>query len=285
MHKLFFRETGSRLIDATMKTYVRSISFLEEDNWYYDRHSHSDLAEFMFVEQGCALYFIDNVEYRIEQGDIAIINSGIVHSESTIGGTSLKLWVCSLHGLSFFGMRMDQLIPPDIRPIIKSGDQYDFFLTRFKSIFEEKTKQRLPYSDEICQFIFAEIIIVLYRLIEKSGSNVLTRNDYVLVNQICEYIDENFEKPITLETLEEKFFASTSYIVHEMTRIIHASPINYLISRRIGEAQRLLLATNYAVSVISRMVGYSNIHYFSQLFTKRVGVSPTEFRNACTVNR
>jgi YesN/AraC family two-component response regulator len=54
--------------------------------------------------------------------------------------------------------------------------------------------------------------------------------------------------------------------------------INYLITRRVAEAKKLLLTTNATVEEISRQVGYENSNYFSMLFKKINGTSPGRFR-------
>jgi AraC-like DNA-binding protein len=56
------------------------------------------------------------------------------------------------------------------------------------------------------------------------------------------------------------------------------SPIQYIIRRRIGEAQSLLINTNESVTNISGIVGYDNTSYFTTLFSKTVGMSPKKYR-------
>ena len=52
----------------------------------------------------------------------------------------------------------------------------------------------------------------------------------------------------------------------------------HIVSIRITNAQMLLEATNYAVNEIARIVGYDNPLYFSRLFHKQKGCSPSEYR-------
>ena len=56
------------------------------------------------------------------------------------------------------------------------------------------------------------------------------------------------------------------------------SPIQYLLRRRIGEAQTLLITTDYSITQIAGMVGYDTQSYFNMQFTKNVGISPKKFR-------
>lgn len=96
--------------------------------------------------------------------------------------------------------------------------------------------------------------------------------------QIKDYIDKNYHKNITLESLSEQFFVSANHISHEMKKDLNVSPINYLIDRRIGEAQRYLVFTNKSINEISELVGYDNPSYFNRLFQKKTGVTAARFR-------
>ena len=103
-------------------------------------------------------------------------------------------------------------------------------------------------------------------------------NESELSMQIKEYLDENYNKVVSLDQLSSHFHVSSYHIVHEMKREMGISPINYIIKRRIGEAQRLLLYSKMTIPQISEMVGYENISYFNRLFYKKAGYTPAKFR-------
>jgi len=67
-------------------------------------------------------------------------------------------------------------------------------------------------------------------------------------------------------------------LTHIFTQEYKISPINYLVHRRIEEARYLLAQTNYRISDIANMLGFSSNSYFSQTFHRVVGVSPSQFR-------
>ena len=56
------------------------------------------------------------------------------------------------------------------------------------------------------------------------------------------------------------------------------SPVQYLLRRRIGEAQTLLITTDLPITRIAEMVGYDTQSYFNLQFTKNVGMPPNKFR-------
>uniref|UniRef100_UPI0020BFB178 AraC family transcriptional regulator n=1 Tax=Lysinibacillus sp. D4A3_S15 TaxID=2941227 RepID=UPI0020BFB178 len=96
--------------------------------------------------------------------------------------------------------------------------------------------------------------------------------------QIQAYIEENFAKPLTLDTIAQALRYSPSHLSIQFKQQIGCSPIEYLIQLRIGKASTLLVVTDASIRDIAMGVGYHDVYYFSRLFKKRVGISPIKFR-------
>ena len=75
---------------------------------------------------------------------------------------------------------------------------------------------------------------------------------------------------------------SVSWFIRNFKDYTGSTPAQYLLSLRISNAQSLLESTAYHVMEIAEIVGYSNPLYFSRLFKKQCGVSPTEYRKQLT---
>ena len=86
--------------------------------------------------------------------------------------------------------------------------------------------------------------------------------------------------------LEEEYAASrdmsVSWFIRNFKKYTGSTPMQFIVSLRISNAQILLETTNYAVNEISRIVGYDNPLYFSRLFHKLKGYSPTKYRKQKT---
>lgn len=68
------------------------------------------------------------------------------------------------------------------------------------------------------------------------------------------------------------------YVSHVFKEMSGYSPIQYLLRRRIGEAQTLLISTDYSITEIAFKVGFDTQSYFNMQFTKNVGMPPMQFR-------
>ena len=56
------------------------------------------------------------------------------------------------------------------------------------------------------------------------------------------------------------------------------TPMQFIVSLRVNNAQILLEQTNYSIYEIAKIVGYDDQLYFSRLFRKQKGVSPSQYR-------
>lgn len=72
---------------------------------------------------------------------------------------------------------------------------------------------------------------------------------------------------------------STSWFIRNFKKYTGETPIQFITSARIMNAQILLETTAYSVNEISQIVGYSNPSYFSRAFRSKKGYSPQQYRN------
>lgn len=100
------------------------------------------------------------------------------------------------------------------------------------------------------------------------------------LTEILAFVDAEFQSEITLGTLSERFGLSESYIARLFRRELSQKPSEYINSLRISAAKSMLLHTELTASEISEKVGFSDVYYFSRVFSKICGISPTAFRNA-----
>lgn len=92
------------------------------------------------------------------------------------------------------------------------------------------------------------------------------------------YIADYYYLPLTLETVSGEIGFNASYFSSLFKKETSMNFSEYLMKVRIDNAKSLLLNTGDQVVDISEMVGYSDIKYFSKLFKKVTGLTPTEFR-------
>lgn len=92
------------------------------------------------------------------------------------------------------------------------------------------------------------------------------------------YIDTNLEKNLTLQDLADQTSHSITHTIRLFKSKYGITPYEYILSQRIEQAKLLLSNTALKVKEISARVGFSDEHYFSLYFRRRIGISPLEYR-------
>ena len=104
--------------------------------------------------------------------------------------------------------------------------------------------------------------------------------DNNIINQILEYMNNNYWKDIELKDCAEKYHTSSSYIARKFRKYLNTSFITYLNDLRIKKAIELLKETDLSIKEVSFKVGYNNLNYFYKIFKKNTGITPNMFKNS-----
>lgn len=97
------------------------------------------------------------------------------------------------------------------------------------------------------------------------------------VYAVKDYIDSHYSSPISYEDFCQITRISKSHLCKIFHETIGMSPNQYLNAVRILHAKRLLKETNGNISEVARQVGIGDLNYFSRLFRKKTGGSPSEY--------
>lgn len=100
------------------------------------------------------------------------------------------------------------------------------------------------------------------------------------IQSACQFITNNLAKDLTLAEIATQVCLSPSRLTHLFREQVGVNIVRWREDQRIILAKHLLLSTTTPVSTIAGRVGYDDQLYFSRVFRKRVGVSPTEFRSS-----
>ncbi len=111
-----------------------------------------------------------------------------------------------------------------------------------------------------------------------SDGNQDEQNSSFLVKNAKEYIEENYEKPLSLLSAAESLGVSQSHLSREFVRYTGEQPIKYLTKIRLEKAADLLCSTEMTLDQISAACGFGDGNYFSKVFKKYMKISPGEFR-------
>lgn len=103
-----------------------------------------------------------------------------------------------------------------------------------------------------------------------------------LVGKVCLYVLEHMDDEITLQEISEKFFISRNYFCTVFKQETGENFIEYVTKVKMERARVLLKEYDYKAYEIGKLLGYQETPYFSKLFKRHTGLSPSEYRKQQT---
>ncbi len=96
----------------------------------------------------------------------------------------------------------------------------------------------------------------------------------------AEYIDRHFAEPFGVAELAERLYLSPDYLRQLFRAEFGESPLRFLLRKRLENAARLLRTTDLPIQIVGERCGIENQYYFSRVFRKFHGCSPSEYRHS-----
>ena len=121
-----------------------------------------------------------------------------------------------------------------------------------------------------------EIITAIAAYFDQSVSAADEKDD--LIRQIEKYVDEHLEQPLSVSDVAEAMYMNPDYLSRVFKSKKGTSLKEYILGEKMHTAQALLQTTNLPISIVASKLGYDNYSYFSQVYRKVMGVSPTSER-------
>ena len=246
-----------------------------EDDWHSTFHSHF-FTELIYVTKGKGFFMLPNKKIPIEEHDLIIVNENIDHTEMSDPDGKLEYIAIGLQQIIFSRKGMDL----------------------FEGFFIHKITKDLTIINQLFNIILLEAkrnyennAVIVYNLLEallvylnRNDDIAFNKTDNVIANKnisvIKHYIDNHFQDAITLDDLADIGHMNKYYLAHSFKNILGMSPIEYLNGVRIDRSRHLLESTDHPISMIASFSGFSSPSYFSQIFKRKTGYTPIQYRKS-----
>lgn len=171
----------------------------------------------------------------------------------------------------------------------RAAIQFSFLIRQ--EISDEKLDSRALAIDSLVETLsiavenidLDEICGIMNQIIDEAVS--IEENDDMdsaqkTIQKLIQYIDENYFESMSLGALAQKFHVEQSYLSRLFKREAGENLIHYINLKRIEKAKEYIIEQNRHLSEISFLVGYDDYTYFSRVFRKITGKSPSEYARA-----
>ena len=239
-------------------------------------HRHEGCTELLYVFAGEGVYTAGGHSYPIGAGDVLLYNQGDLHEVISSSSREICDYCFGIAGLTFEGLPTGHLCAAGEAFVRPAGGR-NAELASLSRLLYQTTEENTPISREIAGHLLPALILLAAGLPADERSQTQDKN-IVLAHRMRQYIGQHFQNPLTLEEIGAVFGISPYHAAHIFKEVVGVSPIQYIIRCRIGEAQNLLIASDYSATQIAAMVGYASVHHFNAIFTKIVGLPPIRYR-------
>lgn len=241
-------------------------------------HSHPDFAEFSLVLAGQGVCEIDGVFYPITKGDLIVLNRGVLHDEFA-DSRPIALVSIAADGIRLPVLPENCILPGDTVPVLHLDSRALAFHS-LALLLTDTVKSTDPRRGLTCQSLFLALFYMMLDTIDVYCRKSSAAADPVtdLGHQIRTYVDAHVTEELSVAEIAARFDISPSYLARVFKHAIGCPLSKYIIRRRMGEAQSLLLNSSLPISEVAARVGYPNQSYFTKLFTQSFKVSPLQYR-------
>lgn len=243
-------------------------------------HQH-DFEELIIGMEGTLSHFIDYKLQTIDAPFISFVTKGKVHRvEPLLLEEKCDFWVIRFKS---------ELIPETTFQLYNYyHDQANFALQRNDQLKRLDTVCQLIWEETQCEKpdlgVIKDLLSALFSMIEgerkkiQQDSNSLLSNQNKTFQSFLGILEDNFRRAEGVNYYAEKLFTSTKTLNSITQNILHQSVSEIIETRKLIEAKNLLFTTDKSVAEIGFELGYTDKAYFTSVFKKKSGQTPTEFR-------
>ena len=155
----------------------------------------------------------------------------------------------------------------------RSGFAIDNILEALSSLARESNKQ--PMDELLLQALLQYSKTMLEAPVEKSHSRVQD-----VYQGICIYIQENFHRQITRDSIASRFSISSNHLSRMFRQQGHMTLAEYITRVRVDRAKFMLKKYNFKLNEVAVRCGFKDVNYFCRVFKNRTGRTPTQYRGS-----
>ncbi len=246
-----------------------SMAYLERGEGGF-LHWH-DAVEILYCMEGSGIAVSGSRRLRLEPGSMAVIHSGQLHdfytpdSDCRYGVLLLaRSLVCP-----------DDLPSSPVQTFLKDAEA----AAQVEGIMREHEEKRPYYRAEIRARI-ARLFVSLQRRYpgEEEQSGAAEGRKTEVTKAVTAYIRRHYAEPISVDDICAAVSFSRSYVCHAFREVTGKTIVEYIRMVRCAGAHALLAEGHASVAECARQSGFQNPSYFSRIYRREMGLSPSEHK-------
>lgn len=238
------------------------------DGSYYIVRPHSSILCMEYIYSGTGTIRYRGKEYHPSAGDVYALPIGERHEYySDPDSPWVKIWFNAAGSLCEELLRIYGL---QDTPLYEAVDLHEDFERLLAIACSGSPVQGI---NEQCGLVFHTMLQKLYaahRPLQSLSPEAATLRDY---------LDTHFAESVSIDRLAAQIYKSRSQTIRIFKSEFGVTPYDYLLDSRIRNAKSLIRGTNLLIREIAERVGFTDEHYFSDLFKRKTGRTPSSYRH------
>lgn len=247
---------------------IENVFYRHKSNWERDTCKTRYYDAVVFFTEGEIEYNFPQKTVVAKKGDLLILPGNLPYNGKR------RTDYCSYYVIDF--------LCSDERQCENFGAPCSFAVANYQSVL-----QKLESALHLWKHSSIDAMIGLkehlYSLLRERFFPQKESENKIQGNIILQYIESNIcDFDLSVAKICKELYISDSQLRRTVHKLTGASPNGYITTIRLNKAKVMLSATNKSIKDISYACGFSSPYYFSRLFAKTIGISPSEYRSYTT---
>jgi len=255
----------------------------------YYKHYHN-AYEILLQNSGSGEFFIKDNNYNMTTKTLFLIDEFDIHRTLVKKNSpNYDRFVIQIKSpflknnciFEKYHFRLSDIFKKNIKCINLKDREYKKIKYLIEKIIMESTKKKYRFQPIIHAYLL-EMFIIIDRILEHKAkycsNNDQKKDSNLQLEEIINYIDNNYQNKITLQQIAEELYISKYYLSHFFKENTGFTVIEFVNSKRIIEAQKMLIKSSTNITDIAVNVGFNSLTHFERTFKKINGITPSQYR-------
>lgn len=287
-----------RIVKEIQIDAITSIHYFEFTDSFEDQPEDHEPWELIYIDRGSCGIVADGEYTLLSQGDMYFHKPNETHMLKTVKGTAPNIFIItflsSSPAMRYFEdkkLSASMSAKQHISAILhEASETFDIPLNNPKMQLLEPRRAGALWGGE--QSILIRLELMLIEIIRENRYYTARPRSYFSTEPITDefalsviaHLEEHLYGRISMDELSRALSFSKAYISKTFGRVSGYSVGEYFTKMKIAEAKRLIRESNHNFYEISEMLMFSNSHYFSNVFRKYTGMTPSQYKKSCKID-
>lgn len=252
-------------------------------NWEIEAHTHDAMMQLLYVSSGGGETLIDGTKRAIEPPCLIVIPALTVHGfrfSPDVDGPVVTAPQRPLEAIAT--VARPELLPllrtPAVIPVAAGARHVDALMPLFLAL-ERESRVYAPGQIAAGSALLLALFVQIGRIGGTASEAGVERSRHAdRVEKFRALVDRHFRAHLPVERYAGELGVSAGQLARLCREALGMSPLDAINARLVHEAQRELVYSTLSVKQIAGLLGFADEAYFGRFFKKKVGQTPTAFR-------